>query len=189
MIPRWPTEVELTGGQKLFPCSQLSEFFDVSSGCSGWTWMCYRASADPMSSWGCTSTDDGLSRTIVFFPHLLCTDDLVVHKHNGVQLHHAETYFMYWSNANISCYSECCTNFRTNRFESRLMNRGICQDKNPPQIRNQWTICFGQIYFQYKYHHSNGVSKRVIPNVAGAGFSEKRPHFLSCLVQKLCQTM
>ena len=97
--------------------------------------MCYRASADPMSSWGCTSTDDGLSRTIVFFPHLLCpTDDLVVHKHNGVQLHHAETYFMYWSNANISCYLECCTNFRTNRFESRLMNRGICQDKKTPKF-------------------------------------------------------
>ena len=33
MISRWPTEVELIGGQKLFPRSQLSEFFDVSSGC------------------------------------------------------------------------------------------------------------------------------------------------------------
>ena len=34
LIPRWPMEVELTGGQKLFLRSQLSEFFDVSSGCT-----------------------------------------------------------------------------------------------------------------------------------------------------------
>ena len=33
LIPRWLTEVELTGGQKLFLRSQLSEFFDVSPGC------------------------------------------------------------------------------------------------------------------------------------------------------------
>ena len=35
LIPRWLTEVKLKGGQKLFPRSQMSETFDVSSGCNG----------------------------------------------------------------------------------------------------------------------------------------------------------